>query len=280
MKTITDELRNHLAGELTTLAELVKITRSDGRVIAFTSHDNDITLGGVTYKADGAFTAGKLVNEAVLKTKNYDVAGMLDSALIDEDELKAGLYDHARVDVMVCNWADPSQGALQMRRGWLGEIAISGVQYMASLRGLSDLLTRKVGETYTPECRYDLGDGRCGVNLAAMTSYGSVSGIVDERRFTDVIRSEEAGYFTGAKLTWLSGANAGSCGEVCAWDSQTQTLTLWLPPNMPIALGDAYSVTAGCDKRFATCHARFGNGENYGGFPYLPGISKILQYPD
>jgi len=280
MKTMSEALKVHLGGELTTLAELVRLTRTDGTVIAFTSHDQDIVMGGVTYRADGAFSSGKLALEAALKTKNYEVTGFLDSASISESDIRAGLYDHARVDVFLCNWADVSQGVVQIRRGWIGEVALSGGQYIASLRGFHDLLTRKVGETYTPECRYDLGEARCGVNVAVCTVQGRVTGASDARTFIDATRSEENGAFTDAKLMWLTGANAGASGEVCAWEADSKKLTLWLPPACAIAVGDTYSVTAGCDKRFATCCARFANGVNYGGFPYLPGLSKILQYPD
>lgn len=280
MKSISNEMKEHLGQELTTLAELVKITRTDGQVVAFTSHDRDLVMDGVTYKADGAFTAEKLLQETAMKTKDYDVSGFLDSAAISEDDLKAGLYDHAAVEVRLCNWADPSQGSVMLRRGWLGEVVFSEGRYMASLRGLHDLMTRKVGKTYTPECRYDLGDGCCGVNVAALTITGIVTALISERQFTDATLGEVSGTFNNGKLTWLSGANAGTQAEVCAWDYDTQSLTLWLPPVHPVQIGDTYSLTPGCDKRFSTCRARFGNGENYGGFPYLPGIGKVLQYPD
>ena len=280
MKTITESFRDHLAGELSTLAECVKLTRTDGQVIAFTSHDRDLTIQGTTYRADGGFSGGKLVQEGLLKAKNYEVSGILDSSLIDEADLKAGLYDHARIDVYLCNWADLSQGVLQVRRGWIGEVAISGGQYIANLRGFHDLLTRKVGETYTPECRYDLGDGRCGVNAQSYAVSGSVTGVIDERSFTDAARAQDTGTFNDGKLTWVTGANAGLSCEVNSWTLATKVMTLWLPLPRAIEVGDAYQVTAGCDKRFSTCKARFNNGANYGGFPYLPGIGKILQYPD
>jgi len=280
MKSISNALQDHLGQELTTLAELVRITRADGQVIALTTHDRDIVLDDVTYRADAAFHAGKIAQAATLKTGNYEISGMLDSAMISEADIKNGLYDHARIDVLVCNWADVSQGAVWIRRGWLGEVAISGGQYIANLRGFHDLLSRKIGETYTPECRHDLGDTRCGVDLASCTITGSVTGLIDARKFTDVARTQEQGAFNGAQLTWLTGANAGKSCEVCDWQAQTKVMTLWLPVPAPLAVGDTYKVASGCDKRFSTCRARFNNGVNYGGFPYLPGLGKILQYPD
>ena len=38
-----------------------------------------------------------------------------------------------------------------------------------------------------------------------------------------------------------------------------------------IAPGDTFTVTAGCDKHFATCQAKFANAVNFRGFPHMPG---------
>lgn len=35
-------------------------------------------------------------------------------------------------------------------------------------------------------------------------------------------------------------------------------------------------MTAGCDKSFATCRSKFGNGINFRGFPHLPGNDFIV----
>ncbi|MGE3622967.1 MAG: DUF2163 domain-containing protein [Bdellovibrionales bacterium] len=278
MKPISPSLQSHLGGELTTLAYLVKITRRDGAVKGFTTFDSDLTVGGVTYKADGALTPSALESTAGLATDNLEVTGMLDGGAIAGADIAAGLYDHARIDVYACNWADLSQGAVQLRRGWLGEVAVSGGHYVAELRGLHDLLQRVVGDSYTPECRYDLGDSRCAVGLAPLTVTGAVTAVTDNASFEDGARTEPAGVFNYGRLLWTSGANQGLAMEVKNWDGAA--FTLWLPMPGPIALGDGYSVHPGCDKRFATCRDKFSNGVNFGGFPHVPGVGNILKYPD
>ena len=45
-----------------------------------------------------------------------------------------------------------------------------------------------------------------------------------------------------------------------------------LPPSH---LGDTFTVTAGCDKQFATCQAKFANAVNFRGFPHMPGNDFI-----
>ena len=71
MKTVSVALDAHLAGELTTLATLVKISRRDGTVMGFTSHDCDLTVASVTYKADTAFAASAIENKNSLSTDNH-----------------------------------------------------------------------------------------------------------------------------------------------------------------------------------------------------------------
>jgi uncharacterized phage protein (TIGR02218 family) len=46
-----------------------------------------------------------------------------------------------------------------------------------------------------------------------------------------------------------------------------------------IAVGDAFSVTAGCDKRHATCRKKFGNVVNFRGFPHMPGNDFVIRMP-
>jgi uncharacterized phage protein (TIGR02218 family) len=280
MKSVSSNLQAHLNGELTNLAYLVKITRADATIKGFTTFDRNLTLDGVTYKADGALTPSALQSTSGLSVDNLEATGILNSDDIVAADIEAGLYDNARVDVYACNWADLTQGAVQLRRGWLGEVVLSSGHYVAELRGLHDLLQRTVGDYYTPECRYDLGDSRCTVNLAPLTVTGTVTSVTDNATFADTSRTESDGVFNYGKLTWTGGANSGQSMEVKNWDGGGFIFTLWLPMPNAIAVGDAYSVYPGCDKRFTTCTGKFGNGANFGGFPYVPGVGNILQYPD
>ena len=49
-------------------------------------------------------------------------------------------------------------------------------------------------------------------------------------------------------------------------------------PVLPIAEGDGFIARAGCDKRIATCSAKFANVANFRGFPNIPGQDAILRY--
>jgi uncharacterized phage protein (TIGR02218 family) len=84
--------------------------------------------------------------------------------------------------------------------------------------------------------------------------------------------------FTLGVVTWTSGANAGRKAEIASFAGGA--ITLFEAPVRPIAIGDAFTATAGCDKQFATCSAKFGNGVNFRGFPHMPGEEAVLRYPN
>jgi uncharacterized phage protein (TIGR02218 family) len=56
----------------------------------------------------------------------------------------------------------------------------------------------------------------------------------------------------------------------------TATIELWQPMALDILADDTFTVTAGCDKRFATCRAKFANAVNFRGFPHMPGPDYVL----
>ncbi len=85
-----------------------------------------------------------------------------------------------------------------------------------------------------------------------------------------------SGWFAGGYLTWTSGGNAGTRMRVAAHDGTR--LVLNEPPVMPAAPDDTFRILAGCDKSFATCKAKFGNGVNFRGFPHLPGNDAAYTY--
>jgi uncharacterized phage protein (TIGR02218 family) len=55
-------------------------------------------------------------------------------------------------------------------------------------------------------------------------------------------------------------------------------VTLLEAPVRPITPGDAFTIRAGCDKRLATCAAKFGNVANFRGFPHIPGADAVIRY--
>ena len=83
----------------------------------------------------------------------------------------AGLYDHAEISVFQVNYTDTGQGVIPLREGWLGEVTFNDGRFVAEIRGLTQRLSQRVGELYSPSCRADLGDTRCKVQWVTIDLY-------------------------------------------------------------------------------------------------------------
>jgi uncharacterized phage protein (TIGR02218 family) len=104
----------------------------------------------------------------------------------------------------------------------------------------------------------------------------------DARRFTASGLDDAASSdFTGGRLVFTGGANAGRAMEVKrhAASGGAVTIELWQAMSAAVAAGDGFTVTPGCDKRFATCRDRFANAANFRGFPHMPGNDAVLAAP-
>jgi uncharacterized phage protein (TIGR02218 family) len=208
MKTVSTALAQHLAGEVTTLATCWQITRRDAVVLGSTDHIRDLEVDGLTYKAASGYTRTAIRGTADLAVDNLDVESVFSDDGITEADLRAGKYDFAEVRMFLVNYLDLGQGILKLRRGWLGEVTIRDGMYVAELRGMSQRLQMTVGEVYTPDCAADLGDARCGVDLAALEESGAVSAVISATAFETVL-PQATGWYDGGELTWTGGANAG-----------------------------------------------------------------------
>ena len=62
-------------------------------------------------------------------------------------------------------------------------------------------------------------------------------------------------------------------------DGNTRTIELWEPIRAPITAGTTVRISAGCDKRSATCRLKFKNLANFRGFPDLPGDDWLMAVP-
>ena len=149
---------------------------------------------------------------------------------------------------------------------------------------LAHELGQQQGRTYQYACDATLGDARCGIDLddPAYKGAGSVTAASSAALFAaSGLGAFADGWFTGGLLTWTSGGNAGRQMEVKRFASAgaAAEIELWRSMASPIAPSDGFTITAGCDKIFATCKAKFANQLNFRGFPHMPGNSYVLAYP-
>jgi uncharacterized phage protein (TIGR02218 family) len=280
MKTVPPDMQAALDGRATTHCRCWRAQRRDGAVFGFTDHDRDLSFGGTVFEAASGFTATSIEGSLGLSVDNLDVAGALSSASITEDDIARGLWDDAEVEVWLVDWTDTSQRLL-LRRGNIGEVSRRRQAFTAELRGLAHRLDQTYGRLFSRTCAWELGDPHCGVALPAWTAAGSVVQAYDFRRFTaSGLGSFEDRLFRRGLLTWTSGANLGLKMEVKTHSKIGGTVTVELALPMPdmFTAGDAFTIQAGCDKTWETCQARFGNSDNFGGFPHMPGQEIVIGY--
>lgn len=275
MKHLTAALAAHYAQDTTTLATCWRLKRRDGHILGFTDHDRDLTVSSQLYQAASGFTPTAIASSSALNVDNLDVEGMLDSGAITEADLLAGVYDFAEIEIFEVNYLAPNDGTLFLRFGWLGEVTLQDGRFIAEVRGLTQRLSQRVGQLYSPNCRANLGDERCKVNLSARTYSGTLTSITSRTVVGDSARMQPAGTFNDGLITFTSGSNAGLSMEVKEYTPGLFSLVMPLPRNA--AIGDSYSVREGCDRTFTTCINRFNNAVNFRGEPHIPGTDRILE---
>ena len=282
MKSLSPELQAHLDEGTTTLSWCWRITRDDGVVLGFTDHDRTLTFDGTDFEPESGLTASEVRSGSDLSVDAQDAQGVLTSDRITETDILDGRWDNAEVEVWRVNWTDPGQRVL-LRRGAIGQIRRGRLAFVAEMRSQAHVLSQTVGRLFQATCDAELGDGRCRVNLdtPAFTGTGAVIDLLRDRAFTTSgLGSFAAGWFGFGTVTWTSGANAGRKAEVLSHDlvDGIAILTLLEAPVRAMAESDAFIIRAGCDKRLATCSAKFANVANFRGFPHIPGQDAVLRY--
>ena len=218
-----------------------------------------------------------------LTVTGSELSGALSDDSLNEDDLAAGLYDAAAVELWLVDWSEPSL-RVQLAAGSLGEVKREGTAFTAEVRGITQRLAEDSGRLFTAGCSADLGDARCKVDLgnAAYRGSGSVAALTGTSSFTaSGLDGFADGWFTAGKLTFTSGANAGlsievkthrndgrrsasSCGRRCRSRSRRATLSP-SPPAATSAFRPAATASA--------------TRVNFRGFPQIPGNDFVVSYP-
>jgi uncharacterized phage protein (TIGR02218 family) len=275
MKTLNAGLQAHLDTGTTTLCSCWKLTLRSGESLGFTDHDETLILDGVSFEAQAGFSASEIQSTLGFAVDNLEVSGALQSGRLDETRLKAGDYDHAAIEIWRVNWQDVSQRLLQ-RKGHLGEVSYGQGHFKAEVRGLAHLLNQPRGRLFQFGCDAQLGDVRCGANVTSATfrGTGTVAAVRDNSLDVSGLTGFADDWFTRGTMSFAGGRTV-AVKRHRALTIRTQ-IDLWQAPKFLISVGDAVVVTAGCDKQFATCKAKFGNALNFRGFPHMPGSDFVL----
>jgi uncharacterized phage protein (TIGR02218 family) len=279
MRQLSEEFAAKLAADGTTLCACWRFERRDGAVFGATDHDDAIVADGVTYEPASGLKSATFESSSRLAPGKAVAEGAISAGFISEADLDAGLWDGARVDVWRVDWAAPEHRVC-IWSGRLSEVTRQGAAFTAELVSLKADLERPVGRIYARSCDADVGDARCDADLSgpAFRGEGIVTAVLGSKRFeASGLDGFDESWFAGGVVTWISGANADAKGRVVR--QEAGEIELAAASRFAIDAGDAFVVTAGCDKSFASCGAKFSNRDNFRGFPHMPGADAVLAGP-
>lgn len=262
-----------LREELVTLAWCWRLARRDGVVIGLTSHDRDLMVGGIVYRAAPGMKPSALETSDSLDAATMDLEGAIASDAIAARDLDAGRWDGAELELFVTDWSAPDMAPVTVARGSLGAIERRGAAFAAELQGVTRLLDRPVCPATSPSCRAMLGDPACRVDLAPRTHLRRVIAVDGRAATLDSVAAEMA----FGELLWMDGANCGLASPVIGVDGSV--LHLAEAPVFAPVFPARVRLTEGCDKQLATCRDRFANAVNFRGEAHLPGNDLLTRYP-
>ncbi len=147
----------------------------------------------------------------------------------------------------------------------IGRIADVLIHSNLALAGLAWIgpNDRPIGLTIT------IGTGLRG----SVTKSGDILGGIIIENFGDP-------YLDAGSLEWMTGNNTGVSMELKTYDPASNTVSMYLGMMMPIAINDKFWYHPGCDKRRDTCLKKFNNILNMRAETDIPGIDRMLSYPD
>jgi len=278
MRAVPESMAAALADAVTTHAHVWRFTRRDAAQFVFTDHDRPLAFDTLTCEPMAGLRAGVIEKSLGLGVDTASVAGVLNSEAITEADIARGTWDGARVDLYRVDWRD-ADVRVHLFAGIIGEVRRGTLAFEAELRGLQAPLNVPVGRVFSRFCDADLGDSRCGLDLAApYRGEGLVSVVRGAAAFqASGLEAFAPGWFARGRLNW----DGGGVSEIAAhgFEGEAAVLELLEAPGFAIAPGMGFVVLAGCDKRFETCRTKFANSANFRGFPHMPGNDAVQAGP-
>ncbi len=259
--------------ELDTVATFWRIYRRDGVLLGFTSHDRDLPFAGIVHRAAPGMVPTAIRLTADLSDDSAEVSGALSHTTIREQDLAAGLFDGAAIEIGVVDWETSEHRILYT--GELGTIEDDTRSFSAELRSAKKLLDQDIVPRTSPTCRALFCGPGCGVRASAFTSILPLADMDLDFNRVQFSSINPDNYLDG-QLRFLDGPQTGVTFGIVGADSEGLTLDRQLVEGTPI--GTRTELREGCDHTLSTCATRFDNAVNFRGEPFLPGNDLLTRY--
>ena len=283
MKTATRELIDLLHGsDEFLMADLFRITLSNGQILRHTNADMPVVWDGQTYEAHKLIIKRGATRVAVgldVDSNTLEIAAEPDYRLEGlqwSEAALGGALDGARVvieRIFFSDWATPV-GAVVIFSGRVSDVSGSRSAVKVDVKSDIELLNvSSPRNIYQAGCMRTLYDGGCKVNREKFTVNGRVT--ANSATGTELACNlmQADGWFNQGVIKFTSGRNAGLSRTVKEHKGGRLSFALRLP--FPPQSGDVFKIYPGCDKRQETCGKKFDNIVHFRGFPYIPAADTI-----
>lgn len=308
-RNIPSALATRLQDHATSICYLLKVVPRNAETFGITTANQDVVYddgsGARTYRAKRGYTSSDIETKADLSVNNGEAHGLVAEYPADgvtEEGVRRGDYDGAAYMHYLVDYTMPSAGHVLLGAGTVGRVTtLDSLTMKLEMRSLTQTLKQNsMIELTSIACRAKFGDERCKMPL---TWYqGEVLDVGDETDRTFYVEltpeldsngmpvedsssaispvSTSSGwiwelpdkYFVPGLVHWDTGDNSATENEVGLFEmtSSGQRITLIIPTQRPISIGDTFRVRQDCDKSRAMCRDRYGNILNFRGEPDLP----------
>jgi uncharacterized phage protein (TIGR02218 family) len=252
-----------------------------------------------TYTPVSGIESSARRREDELKAENKEVRGIVSSDAIKTADLRAGLFDGAKIDEFLVDPRTPWIGYIEHARFYIQKVKYDRGVWEADVAGLPAYLERPVGDIWSPLCRVDLFSTLCGLSSSAFQMTPATVASIQTQRlaitFTYSVMGfpawDASGYADDGTVVWLTGLNAGLRNIIKTHvdNGSGGAYVLHYPTAYDVAVSDTATLLPGCNKRSGVeknklgariaghCKDKFNNLVNFQGEPYIPGRDRSLQ---
>jgi len=275
MQNLNNNMDVALLQGTTYLCRIWKLVLTNGQEFRFTDLDTDVVYDNELYSYDPGVLVSSIVMSSGGQSDNAQIEVTTAAAFLSQNRIRQGALKNATFDMWAVDHRDPDfYGLIPLFSGGTATTKFNNkgrvdIGLNSDIGGGS---SSRIGELYQRQCRAQLGDARCKIDLEAIKVAFTIDTITDNGYgFT---ASELVGTADGrlkfGKVIWTGGLNDTMQDEIKANTSATGKAVLSLYPRNPLVIGDTGFAYPGCDFQVTTCGDKFGNLANFRGEPYVP----------
>jgi uncharacterized phage protein (TIGR02218 family) len=228
-----------------------------------TSSQNEITSNGQTFSPLAVQRNAIKISTNEESDSSIEISLPVSHPIVDEYAFKVA-PPSLFVTIERCHQNDPDDTVTM----WYGPVISYSVQKRIAKLKVPDQFTYLLRNTiprarYQAPCNHVLFDTRCGVNSASYRNDQTVVAISENE-----IELNASPFSNGDCDGGMMVFSAGSESRMIKANTGVNFTVSY--PFATLEVGDTVTVYQGCDHSYTTCKSKFSNGQNFGGFPFVP----------